>query len=308
MTFQQAQQRYQQLQEQYHSGQLSPEQFQAEVNRIRVRDSRGRTWSLGVESGKWYVYQGGAWISGSPPLDSAGDSSPAPQKKRSCLGRGCLILVILAVLAAGCLGSVWALNRFLDLDLLDRVLGWEEWTDLDVPRIVEDDFSYNYPTPGPLAPTRPAPAARTVDLTPYSGGMISAAFSYPADWTVEMGDGQVGFLDPDSLTTLYVGEYPVEPGSTAAGISAEVRASLESESRPGTFREIESTPWDVPGGEDAHLNAWEWTDSEGYFQWAFDLEIVAADISYYFFLIGDDPEQAYQAAELIERIGETFQR
>ncbi len=266
MTFQQAQQRYQQLREQYQSGQLSGEQFEVEVNKIRIRDSEGRTWSLGVESGEWYVYQGAAWVRGTPPPDTAGGSSAVPQKKKSCLGRGCLILAILAVLVAGCLGSVWALNRFLDLDLLDRLPGWENWTDLDLPRIVEDDFSYTYPTPGPLAPTRPAPAARAVDLTPYSGGMISAAFSYPANWTVEMGDGQVGFLDVDSLTTLYVGEYPVEPGTTAAGISAEVRASLESESEPGTFRDIESAPWVLPGGEDAYLNAWEWTDMEGYYQ------------------------------------------
>jgi hypothetical protein len=308
MTFQQAQQRYQQLRNQYQKGEISPEQYQAEVDKIRVRDSQGRTWSPGVESGKWYVYQGGAWISGSPPLDAVGGPSSRPQKKNSCLGRGCLILVLLAVLAAGCLGSAWALNRFLDLGLLDRIPAWEEITDLDLPVIVEDDFSYSYPTPAPLAPTRPAPAARGVDLTPYSGGMVSAAFSYPADWTVEMGDGQVSFLDPDSLTTLYVGEYPVEPGTTAAGISAEVRASLESESQPGTFREIESAPWVLPGGEDAQLNAWEWTDSEGYFQWAFDLEIVAAETSYYFFLIGDDPEEAYRAAELMERIAATFRR
>lgn len=317
MKFSDAQERYQRLHDQHQRGEINAEQFEAAVNQIRPRDSLGRTWSLGVESGDWYVYEDGAWQAGQPPGEQSsgpdyGTTAVQSPKKNSCLGRGCLILVVLAVVSAVCLGSLWLLADTSGLNLLSQAsdfLGVElnEWAPFPGGGGA-DNFNFQVPTPGPLAPTRPAPAARAVDLTPYSGGELGIDFSYPDGWAVEEDQGQVNIFDLDSATMLFVGAFPVEPGSTAAGISAEVAASLQADAQQGTFREIESVPWQVPTGDDAYLNAWEWTEGDGTYQWAFDLEIVIGEINYFFFLIGDDPGLAYKNAELIERIGATFRR
>ncbi len=317
MKFSEAQERYQRLHDQHQRGEINAKQFEAAVNQIRPRDSRGRTWSLGVESGDWYVYEDGAWQAGQPPGEESsgpdyGTTTVQAPKKNSCLGRGCLILVVLVVVSAVCLGSLWLLVDISGLNLLAQAsdfLGLElnEWSPFPDGGGA-DNFNFQVPTPGPLAPTRPAPAARAVDLTPYSGGELGIDFSYPDGWEVQEADGQVNIFDLDSATMLFVGAFPVESGSTAAGISAEVADSLQADAQPGTFREIESVPWQVPTGDDAYLNAWEWTEGDGTYQWAFDLEIVVGEINYFFFLIGEDPGLAYQNAELIERIGATFRR
>ncbi len=64
----------------------------------------------------------------------------------------------------------------------------------------------------------------------------------------------------------------------------------------------------MPTGDDAYLNSYEWTDSEGDYWWAFQLETVSGESNVYFFLVGNDPELAPLYGELIKIIAESFSR
>jgi len=256
-------------------------------------------------------------------------TSPQTQKG-NCLLRGCLIVLLLFFLVACCLGTLVVLPFVTDFNPLglewqNRIKEFLPWGDffqgpsllpglpdfLDDsfdPFLEDDDSALDFPTPGPLAPTRPAEDARSILLSTYIAGDFPAIFSYPENWDIEVEDSQVMFSDPDSYTMLFVGEELVEPGKTASQVSADVIANLESEAESGTFKIIENSPWSVPTGDDAFLNAFEWTDQEGNYQWAFDLEIVSGESNVFFFLIGDDPDLAPVYAELIEIIAISFSR
>jgi len=150
--------------------------------------------------------------------------------------------------------------------------------------------------------------AQAIPLATYTASDFPATFSYPAGWDIEEEANEVTFHDPDSFTFLYVGEELVEDGTTAAEVSSEVIESLQSEAQSGTFVLNENSPWSVPTGDDAYLNAYEWTDSGGYYLWAFDLETVSGESNVYFFLAGEDPELAPLYGELIKIIAESFSR
>lgn len=100
-------------------GQLSSQDYQAEVQRLTARDSAGRTWWLGGEPGAWQWWNGQAWVRGQPP------SGPAPKEKLPTAqkpqeskptrrlglvaGVGCAALVMVCLIGGGVtLGSGYA--------------------------------------------------------------------------------------------------------------------------------------------------------------------------------------------------------
>ncbi|MGB2964420.1 MAG: hypothetical protein WBB69_10595 [Anaerolineales bacterium] len=254
-------------------------------------------------------------------------SSGEKPKSSSCLLRGCLIVGILLIMVFCCLGSLVALPFVTGFDPLgldpenrfNEIIEWQDFIedpsivpDLfkepSDPLVVEDDPVLGFPTPGPLAPTRPAPDARALSMATYTAPDFPAAFSYPAHWGLEEEPFRATFYDPDHDTILYVGEDPVEYGITAAQIAEEVSENLQADAQPGTFQIIENSPWSVPTGEDAHLSAFVWNDTSGSHRWSFDLEIVSGETNVFFFMVGEDPEQAFINAEVIELIAASFSR
>lgn len=250
-------------------------------------------------------------------------------KKKNCFLWGCLIVFLLIMVTVCCLGTLVFMPLFTDFDPLgldlrnriEQVFPWQEF--IQDPSIIpglpellngtsdplmETDPSLPMPTPGALAPTRPAEEARAIPLSTYTASDFPATFSYPAGWEIEVEEYGVTFYDPVSYTYLAVGEDLVEPGTTAKQVSQDVIDSLQEDSEEGSFKVFESTPWDVPTGDDAHLNAYEWTDQDGYYQWAFHLETISGESNVYFFLSGEDPDDAPVYGELIEIIAASFSR
>jgi hypothetical protein len=92
-------------------GKLTPEAYQAEVQRLTVKDASGRTWWLGGEAGAWHWWDGQAWVRGQPPMTPAptekpaSPSQPQAQKPRGRIGLfaglGCIGLVIVCLVASG---------------------------------------------------------------------------------------------------------------------------------------------------------------------------------------------------------------
>ncbi|MBN2047098.1 MAG: hypothetical protein JW750_04575 [Anaerolineaceae bacterium] len=62
MDFTQIMQRYVRLREKYEQGELDARSFENQVNSMVFKDEQDRYWQIGVESGKWYYYDGEHWV------------------------------------------------------------------------------------------------------------------------------------------------------------------------------------------------------------------------------------------------------
>lgn len=57
---------YADLKEAFETGEIEAEAFQAAVDDLRTQDDYGRYWTIGVESGQWYYFDGVSWIQADP--------------------------------------------------------------------------------------------------------------------------------------------------------------------------------------------------------------------------------------------------
>jgi membrane peptidoglycan carboxypeptidase len=67
------------LKQQYAQGQITRNQLETELRRLMVLDEEGRWWTLGVDSKRWYRYDGREWVPDTPP-QTAG-SPPASEQQ-----------------------------------------------------------------------------------------------------------------------------------------------------------------------------------------------------------------------------------
>ncbi len=253
-------------------------------------------------------------------------SIPAPDaqpKKKNCLLWGCLGLVIFIVITFCCLGTLTLLTFFTDfsplgIDLRSRIeeyidLGeylddpalipdFDEYLDEGVDPTPEEDPGADLPDPGSYDD------AYSIPLAFYSGSDFPANFQYPSGWNIEEEEYSVTFYDPNSYTYLYVGEDLVDEGSTAEMVADDVMEMLMEESQEGTFLLISAAPYQVPTGEEAYLHQMEWTDPDGYFIWAYDLEIVDGESNIFFFLSGEDPGEIELYGDLLRIIVDSYTR
>lgn len=78
MNFQQAQTEYRKLKADYDAGKLSEEALRDQVAKLLVEDDQGRWWSIGYETGQWYVHDGVNWVEGVPPGPQTAAPEPQP--------------------------------------------------------------------------------------------------------------------------------------------------------------------------------------------------------------------------------------
>jgi hypothetical protein len=81
MNFQDAEKTYGDLKAQHDAGKLSDSTFEAEVGKLRMQDTQGRWWQIGVQTGEWYMHDGQKWNKAKPPIPSAssGEQAPVPE-------------------------------------------------------------------------------------------------------------------------------------------------------------------------------------------------------------------------------------
>ncbi len=86
--FRDADRRYADLERQRDAGGISEEEFEAQRQRLMVRDGEGRWWSKSSEGGEWHYHDGNAWVRGTPPVyrgaapEPVAGSSQAPGPAR----------------------------------------------------------------------------------------------------------------------------------------------------------------------------------------------------------------------------------
>lgn len=67
------------LRRKFRSKQISRREFIDQLKTLRLRDSQGRFWMIGPQSGKWYFFDGREWVQSAPPQEE-----PAKAKCLSC--------------------------------------------------------------------------------------------------------------------------------------------------------------------------------------------------------------------------------
>ncbi|MCB9436819.1 MAG: transglycosylase domain-containing protein [Anaerolineales bacterium] len=69
--FREVEQSVQSLRQQFAEGRITRSQLEGELRRLMVLDDQGRWWTLGVDSSRWYRYDGREWIPDTPPQTGA---------------------------------------------------------------------------------------------------------------------------------------------------------------------------------------------------------------------------------------------
>jgi membrane peptidoglycan carboxypeptidase len=69
--FRQAEENIRALRQQYQMGQITRDQFQADLRRAMVLDDNNVWWMMGVESDRWYRHDNGQWVPATPPVGAA---------------------------------------------------------------------------------------------------------------------------------------------------------------------------------------------------------------------------------------------
>ncbi len=90
---------YFRLRGQLAAGRISQEQYVAALKRLVIQDAQGRSWMLGVDSGKWYVHNGRAWVEAQPLTSASGTRAPLVAPRTPSQSRGSRKLILWA---AGC--------------------------------------------------------------------------------------------------------------------------------------------------------------------------------------------------------------
>ena len=236
-------------------------------------------------------------------------------KKKNCLLWGCLSVVILVVISCCCIGSLVIVPFVTDFDpfnlrnFVDDNFNLGDYLDDDFDFDLDEDSYFPDESESESADLPESyNDASSIPLEYYSASDFSATFLYPSGWEIEVEDYAVTFYDPDSFTYLWVGEDVVEEGYTAAQVANDLMESIREESQEGTFQLVSSMPWPAEDGEDAHLNQMEWTDLDGYYTWAYDLEIVLGEYNTFFFISGEEPEDIALYGDLLEIIVDSFSR
>ncbi len=82
------------LRRRYSAGSITRDQLQAELRKLMILDEDGYWWMIGLETDRWYKYNGKDWVPAIPPgrtpevAASAAEASPAPAAESAPSGAG----------------------------------------------------------------------------------------------------------------------------------------------------------------------------------------------------------------------------
>ncbi len=68
-AFQRVEQEFKRLSDQLAAGQINREQYDAALRDLMIQDAQGRYWTIGANTGKWYVNDGTQWVEAAPPQE-----------------------------------------------------------------------------------------------------------------------------------------------------------------------------------------------------------------------------------------------
>src|SRR5919112_1836542 len=79
MDFHAVERRYAELKRQHDSGTISTEEFDAQLDQLRVQDDQGHWWTKSRETGGWHYHDGDTWVQSTPPDYRSSPQTPAAE-------------------------------------------------------------------------------------------------------------------------------------------------------------------------------------------------------------------------------------
>ncbi|RLC98859.1 MAG: hypothetical protein DRI46_10595 [Chloroflexi bacterium] len=249
-----------------------------------------------------------------PPIPPAGE----PRKKNKLLW-GCLIALVLVLVIICCGTTLVLMPLFSDMDplgigLRDRIeeyLPLEYLEDLSsipgLEDLLEEETGFDIEEVLSEAISEDLTEARDIPLAGFDFIDIGTSFVYPVGWDIAIQGYEVAFYHPENYAYLSLGEDITDSGTLAEDIAVEIIDSVAEEAEEGSFKLISSTAYSVSIAEDAHLSLFEWVDLDGYYTWAYDLEIVSGESNLYIFLIGYDPDEIPLYGDLLDIIASSLE-
>lgn len=58
---------FNQLKQKHRQKKISDREFKSRLKKLRLRDHKGRWWTIGAQTGNWYYFDGERWIQAEPP-------------------------------------------------------------------------------------------------------------------------------------------------------------------------------------------------------------------------------------------------
>jgi hypothetical protein len=68
-SFREVETAFQFLRRQFREKEISRPEFIDRLKKLRLKDSQGRFWMIGAQSGKWYFFDGRDWVASNPPSE-----------------------------------------------------------------------------------------------------------------------------------------------------------------------------------------------------------------------------------------------
>lgn len=65
--FQEVRDRFLQLKRKFLKGKITNQEFKAQLKKLRLNDKKGRCWTIGARTGKWYYFDGRNWVESKAP-------------------------------------------------------------------------------------------------------------------------------------------------------------------------------------------------------------------------------------------------
>ena len=62
---------FESLRRQFREKAISRREYIDRLKKLRLKDSQGRFWMIGAQSGKWYYFDGRDWVPSDPPGDDS---------------------------------------------------------------------------------------------------------------------------------------------------------------------------------------------------------------------------------------------
>lgn len=154
--------KYRQLRAMRDAGQMSPQQFLAEIQTLRWQDSNRVWWQISAE-GALLFFDGRQWIPAQPPPAPAGSASPAlpgmPPGARPAPPGGSFRLTALApllpIIPAVLCGGLWFFYTFLGLFKYEGLDGVDWVTPLIVGGLPVAFWMFRKPLDDLLLPLKP---------------------------------------------------------------------------------------------------------------------------------------------------------
>lgn len=173
MSISEMEERYQKLHEQLLRGELDEDEFKAQVEQLRFTDDHGDEWKIGWYTGKWYRYDEGQWVQGTPdvqpvPRITSPEKSAPPlpeDRRRRRSPTPCLVVSLVALLLVAAITLIVGWNS-----------GW--WTPAEEDATAVSQITATESAPAPStdtpAPTEP-PRASPTNVPPSSASPTRAS-------------------------------------------------------------------------------------------------------------------------------------